>query len=139
MAEVKTNAMRILEKNKVPYKMYTYENDGNIDGVSVAKKLGQDVEAVYKTLVTVGKSGKNYVFVVPSSKELDLKKALFPCGHEKALSHLYKRHRPGQGDNNRKRGKDRLSGRGFPGGSVKGSKGEIRRHHNGLRNISFPA
>ena len=46
MAEVKTNAMRILEKNKIPYKMYTYENDGNIDGVSVAKKLGQDVEAV---------------------------------------------------------------------------------------------
>lgn len=88
MAEVKTNAMRILEKKKIPYKMYTYENDGNIDGVSVAKKLGQDVEAVYKTLVTVGKSGGYYVFVIPVEKELSLKKAAKAAG-EKSVEMIH--------------------------------------------------
>ena len=57
MAEQKTNAMRMLDKAKIPYQIHTYEHsDGKIDGVSVAAKLGQDVDTVYKTLVTRGAS-----------------------------------------------------------------------------------
>ena len=58
MAEVKTNAMRMLDRAKIPYRVHMYDHaDGKIDGVSVAKKLGQDVDAVYKTLVTKGAGG----------------------------------------------------------------------------------
>lgn len=70
-----TNVMRILEDAGVPYKYYTYESDGFIDGVSVAGKIGQSVERVFKTLVARGKSGAYYVFVVPVAQELDLKQA----------------------------------------------------------------
>ncbi|MEM1484728.1 Cys-tRNA(Pro) deacylase [Oscillospiraceae bacterium PP1C4] len=83
MAEIKTNAMRMLDKAKIKYNMYTYEHeDGKIDGVSVAAKLGQDVNAVYKTLVTRGASRANYVFVIPVAKELDLKKAAKAVGEK---------------------------------------------------------
>ncbi len=52
MAQVKTNAMRILDAKKIHYEMLTYENkDGKIDGVSVAEKIGRDPKEVYKTLV----------------------------------------------------------------------------------------
>lgn len=71
----KTNVMRILEDAGVPYKYYTYASDGFIDGVSVAGKIGQSVERVFKTLVSRGKSGTYYVFVVPVAQELDLKQA----------------------------------------------------------------
>lgn len=71
----KTNAMRILETLKVPYTMHTYDPGGEIDGVSVAENLGQNKEQVFKTLVTKGRSGEHYVFVIPVAEELDLKAA----------------------------------------------------------------
>lgn len=71
----KTNAVRILDKEKVSYKIYSYDNkDGLVDGVSVAQKIGKDVKKVYKTLVGQGKS-QVYVFIIPVHKELDFKKA----------------------------------------------------------------
>ena len=71
----KTNAMRILETLKVPYTMHTYDPGGEIDGISVAENLGQNKEQVFKTLVTKGRSGEHYVFVIPVAEELDLKAA----------------------------------------------------------------
>lgn len=70
----KTNAMRILEQHKIKYESYTYEGDGQMTGEDVARMLGQNPDQVFKTLVTVGKSGQHYVFVIPVAKELDLKK-----------------------------------------------------------------
>ncbi|MEH7382219.1 Cys-tRNA(Pro) deacylase [Bacillus sp. JJ1533] len=76
MAKGKTNAMRILDSRKIEYKIHTYEsNDGKIDGVSVAQKVGLDSKKVYKTLVTHGNSNDIFVFVIPVEEELDLKKA----------------------------------------------------------------
>lgn len=76
MKETKTNVMRILEKQKIPYEAHEYPHGKEaVDGVTVANLLSQDVEAVFKTLVTVDKNKEYYVFVVPVEKELDLKKA----------------------------------------------------------------
>lgn len=76
MANVKTNVMRILDKENIVYNIYTYEvKDNSIDGISVANKLGISVEKVFKTLVTKGHSGDFYVFVIPVAKELNLKAA----------------------------------------------------------------
>ncbi len=76
MGNIKTNAMRLLDRAGVSYNTYTYDHeDGLIDGVSVASKLGQPVERVYKTLVTKGASGEHYVFIIPVAAELDLKAA----------------------------------------------------------------
>lgn len=78
----KTNAMRILDRNKIPYKEHLYESDGFMDGVSIAEKLNQPLERVYKTLVAVGKSKKYYVFVIPVAEELDLKSAAAAVGEK---------------------------------------------------------
>lgn len=76
MAQSKTNAMRMLEKAKITYQFHEYDHeDGAIDGVSVAEKLQQNPDQVFKTLVTQGASRQFYVFVIPVAKELDLKKA----------------------------------------------------------------
>jgi len=76
MANIKTNAIRLLEKAGISYGIHTYENkDGLIDGISVANKIGVPVEKVYKTLVTQGHSKEYYVFIIPVSAELDLKAA----------------------------------------------------------------
>ncbi|RFB18871.1 Cys-tRNA(Pro) deacylase [Bacillus sp. HNG] len=76
MAKGKTNAMRILDSRKIEYKIHTYEsNDGKIDGVSVAQKIGLDTKKVYKTLVAQGNNKDIFVFVIPVEEELDLKKA----------------------------------------------------------------
>lgn len=83
--ELKTNAMRILEKKKIPFTYITYKCDGFIDGVQIADKLGQPHELVYKTLVTVGKSREHYVFVIPIEAELDLKKAARAVGEKSLL------------------------------------------------------
>jgi Cys-tRNA(Pro)/Cys-tRNA(Cys) deacylase len=78
---VKTNAMRILDKEGIKYSTYTYDHsDGVIDGVSVAAKMGQDVERVYKTLVTQGANKDYFVFVIPVAEELDLKAAAKAVG-----------------------------------------------------------
>lgn len=71
----KTNVMRVLDSKKVEYKSYSYANTEALSGTDVASVLRQNPNQVFKTLVTVGKSNKNYVFVVPVAKELDLKKA----------------------------------------------------------------
>ena len=72
----KTNAMRILDSNKIEYNTYSYEvNDNHIDGISVAHKLNQDEKMVFKTLVSQGASKNFYVFVIPVAENLDMKKA----------------------------------------------------------------
>lgn len=72
----KTNALRLLDAAKISYNTYEYDtSDGLIDGVSVARKTGRPPELVYKTLVAVGASGLNYVFVIPVEFELNLKLA----------------------------------------------------------------
>lgn len=70
--ELKTNAMRILDKNKIEYGLNTYECDNFTDGKSIADMLGQDYNISFKTLVAAGKSRQYYVFVIPVVEELDL-------------------------------------------------------------------
>ena len=71
----KTNALRKLDNEKIQYEVFEYPSDGAIDAISVANFLNEDPKQVFKTLVTVAPSKTNYVFVVPGSGELDLKKA----------------------------------------------------------------
>lgn len=85
--ELKTNAMRILDRLKIPYEYQTYECEQFIDGITVADQAGLPHEQVYKTLVTTGKSKGHYVFVIPIEAELDLKKAAKAVG-EKSLEML---------------------------------------------------
>lgn len=80
--ELKTNAMRILDKNKIKYTINTYECDEFIDGVTVAKNLNQDPDISFKTLVAVGKTGNYYVFVLPIARELNLKKCAKSVGEK---------------------------------------------------------
>lgn len=75
MSNIKTNAMRILDKQKVVYKDYIFTADGSTTGVEIAKLLNQNPAQVFKTLVTTGKTGNHYVFMIPVAEELDLKKA----------------------------------------------------------------
>lgn len=84
MANVKTNAMRVLETNRIEYSVHTYEADGDFDGCSVARKIGKEPGQVFKTLVTVAASKKYYVFVIPVMCELDLKACAVAVG-EKAV------------------------------------------------------
>ena len=91
--EVKTNAMRILDRNKIPYEIINYECDEFIDGLHTAEKTGAPVEQSFKTLVMSGKAaaGGNrqyYVFVVPIAEEVDLKAAA-KCVGEKSLEMLH--------------------------------------------------
>lgn len=79
---IKTNAMRILDKLNIDYECKTYECDEFTDGISVAQKLGQDPEITFKTLVTQGKSGGYFVFVLPVAEELDLKKCARAVGEK---------------------------------------------------------
>ncbi|MGJ7920658.1 Cys-tRNA(Pro) deacylase [Neobacillus sp. LXY-4] len=84
MAQAKTNAMRILDAQKIAYQTYQYDNkDGKIDGVSVAEKINKQTVMVYKTLVAQGASKNVYVFVIPVEEELDLKKAAKAAGEKK--------------------------------------------------------
>lgn len=71
----KTNAIRQLDTNKINYEVFEYPTNGALDAISVANYLNEKPEQVFKTLVTVGTSKTNYVFVVPGNNELDLKKA----------------------------------------------------------------
>lgn len=85
--EDKTNVMRLLDKKKIDYNHYTYVGSVAVNGVEVAKILNQDENRVFKTLVTVGKSKNNYVFVIPVARELDLKEAAKSVG-EKSIEML---------------------------------------------------
>lgn len=80
--EYKTNVMRILDKMKVEYKSHSYASTDAISGVEVAASLNQMPEQVFKTLVTIGKSNKYYVFMIPVAEELDLKKAAKSVGEK---------------------------------------------------------
>lgn len=73
--EIKTNAMRILEKNKISYETIQYECEEFIDGLHTAQKTGAPAEQSFKTLVVQGKSKEYYVLVIPIAEEIDLKKA----------------------------------------------------------------
>lgn len=152
MAENKTNAMRLLEKGKIPYTVHTYEAAQAVDGVTVAGKIGRPPEQVFKTLVTKGKNGC-YVFVIPAAAELDLKKAaravgekavemlpvkellkttgyirgrLQPLGDEKGLSHRDRFPRAGMGNHCCQRGEDRLAD-GAVAGEAAGSERRLLR------------
>lgn len=85
--EEKTNVMRTLDQKKIAYIPHAYDPDGPIDGVSVARTLGQDPACVFKTLVTRGASGGYYVFDIPAAENLDLKKAARAVG-EKSVAML---------------------------------------------------
>ena len=71
----KTNVMRVLDGKKISYKSHMYEPDARLSGEEIAGILGEDADKVFKTLVTQGKTGQYYVFVIPVKGELDLKKA----------------------------------------------------------------
>ena len=86
--EIKTNAMRMLDRAKVSYTYEEYECDDFTDGIQTADKLGYDHKLVYKTLVTTGKTGNHYVFVIPIEAEIDFKKAAKVVG-EKSLEMLH--------------------------------------------------
>ena len=86
--QIKTNAMRILDKNKINYKVNYYECDEFIDGIHIADMLSQPYDSTFKTLVMVGKSGEHYVFVIPIDKEVDMKKAAKSVG-EKSVEMIH--------------------------------------------------
>lgn len=86
--EIKTNAVRILDRNKINYELLTYECDEFIDGLHTAEKIGAPVEQTYKTLVMQGKSKKYYVFVIPIAEEVDLKAAARSVG-EKSVEMIH--------------------------------------------------
>ena len=81
----KTNVMRVLDSKKISYESHMYEEDSKLTGEQIAGILGENPACVFKTLVTQGKSGGYYVFVVPVEAELDLKKVARVAG-EKSIS-----------------------------------------------------
>ena len=80
--------MRILERQKIPYQVMTYECDEFVDALKIADQLGQPYEKMYKTLVTMGSSKNYFVFVIPIHRELDLKKAARSVG-EKSVAMIH--------------------------------------------------
>ena len=88
--EEKTNVMRLLESRKIPYTAHTYAADPSLTGEDIARILGEDPARVFKTLVTRGKSGRYYVFVIPVGLELDLKKAA-KAADEKSIAMIPQR------------------------------------------------
>ena len=86
--ETKTNVMRILDKNKIPYQALHYECDEFIDGLHTAELTGAPVEQSFKTLVARGKSGQYYVYVIPIAREVDLKLAAKAAG-EKSVEMIH--------------------------------------------------
>ncbi len=86
--EPKTNAMRMLERAKIPFEVHRYECKEFIDGITIADMLNEPYERVFKTLVTEGKGGGYFVFVIPIDQELDLKKAAKAAG-EKSIEMLH--------------------------------------------------
>lgn len=82
----KTNAMRQLDRKKAVYTVHSYDG-GALSGTEVAAALGQDPAHCFKTLVTVGRNGGYYVFMIPVAAELDLRKAASAAG-EKSVAML---------------------------------------------------
>ena len=90
MSQAKTNVMRILDAHHVPYLTYAYIGTGAQTGADVAAAMHQNPAQVFKTLVTVARSGRNYVFMIPVCAELDLKRAAMAVG-EKSVDMLKSR------------------------------------------------
>lgn len=88
--EEKTNVMRLLESKKIPYTAHSYDPDPSLSGEDIARILGEDPDHVFKTLVTRGKTGRYYVFVIPVPRELDLKKAA-RAANEKSVAMILQR------------------------------------------------
>ena len=86
----KTNCMRVLESKKISYTPHLYEADPTLTGEDIARLLGEEPSRVFKTLVTVGKPQRYYVFVIPVNKELNLKKAAATAG-EKSVAMIPQR------------------------------------------------
>lgn len=86
--EIKTNAMRILDREKISYEVLQYECEEFVDGMHSAELTGAPVDQSFKTLVAKGKSGQYYVFVLPIAKEVDLKKAARIVG-EKSVEMIH--------------------------------------------------
>ena len=86
----KTNVMRVLEQKNIPYTAHAYDPEAGLDGVSVARQLGQDPACVFKTLVARGASGGLYVFDIPVGENLDLKKAAKAVG-EKSVAMIHQK------------------------------------------------
>ncbi len=86
----KTTVMRILEAAEISYTHFEYASGEAISGVEVVRLLGKDPQTVFKTLVTVGKSGRHYVFMIPVAEELDLRKAAIAAG-EKSIEMIKSR------------------------------------------------
>ncbi len=80
--EEKTNVMRLLDQKKIKYQSYHLDIAEALSGVEMARQLQKDPAQVFKTLVTVGKTNTNYVFVIPAPEELDLKKAAKAVGEK---------------------------------------------------------
>ena len=89
-SDEKTNVMRLLESRKIPCKAHTYSPDPSLSGEEIARILGEDPAVVFKTLVTRGKTGAYYVFVIPVSSALDLKKAAKAAGEKSVAMILQK-------------------------------------------------
>lgn len=89
-AQDKTNAMRMFDAAGLPYEVLFYDAEAAVSGAEVAVALGQDPDQVFKTLVTIGKSGEHYVFMVPVEGELNLKKAASAAG-EKSIAMIKSR------------------------------------------------
>ena len=85
--EEKTNAVRLLTQKKLNFQTHDYTDSGAVSAVEVAEALGQEPQRMFKTLVTEGRSGAHYVFLVPAPAELDLKKAAAVVG-EKSIAML---------------------------------------------------
>ena len=86
----KTNVMRVLDSKKISYVFHTYEADPTLTGEEIAGILKEPADHVFKTLVTQGKSNRNYVFVIPVGAELDLKKAAKAVG-EKSVKMIHQK------------------------------------------------
>ncbi|MGN1113582.1 MAG: Cys-tRNA(Pro) deacylase [Oscillospiraceae bacterium] len=84
---IKTNAMRMLDKAGLEYKVHCYADTDAVGGTDVAKALSEQPERVFKTLVTKGRSGNIFIFMIPVAEELDLKKAAAAVG-EKSVEML---------------------------------------------------
>ena len=82
--------MRLLDQQKIAYTAHTYEPDPALSGEQIAEMLGEAPECVFKTLVTIGRPGKYYVFVIPVGEELNLKKAACAAG-EKSVSMIHQK------------------------------------------------
>lgn len=82
--------MRVLEQKKIPYTGHSFEDTPSTKGTEIAQLLGVDERKVFKTLVTVGKTGEHYVFVIPVAEELNLKKAAEVSGEKNIAMILQK-------------------------------------------------